>query len=498
MAVSSGLSVSPGDAARSTRSSWAFSWPLLVGIVVFISVANTNGLPLLGDPDTHWHIAVGNWILQHHAVPTVDTYSFTFAGQPWIAKEWLSQVALALAYDAGGWGGVVVLGAAALAATFALMLRLLLRDLKPLPALLFTGAAIVMAAPHFLARPHILAFPFMLWWVAGLVRAVEERRAPAPILLVAMLFWANLHGGFTLGLVLAGALGLDALVGARDDAERRALFVAWAKFGAAALLVACVTPYGPESILVTWRIFELGDALGTIVEWRSPDFQSQPLQELVLLIAVYLALSRGLKVPLVRLLILLGLLHLYLRYARNAELLAMFAPLLLAPLLARQWPSLLPGAEAAGRLVALAGPAGRGALLATLVLLGAFGATLARFGGVEPPESMAPAAALRFVREAGIAGRVFNNYSYGGYLIAAGIPTFIDGRGELYGGDFIRQYTDAVRLQGDKPLEALLDRYRIAWTFLAKDAPANRVLAHLPGWHRAYADEQATIFVRDR
>ncbi|MBS0518194.1 MAG: hypothetical protein JSR90_05850 [Proteobacteria bacterium] len=497
MAVSSGLSVSPGDAARSIRSSWALSWPLLVGVVVFISVANTNGL-LLDDPDIQWHITVGNWILQHHAVPTVDTYSFTFAGQPWIAKEWLSQVVLALAYDAGGWGGVVVMGAAALAASFALMLRLLLRDLKPLPALLFTGAAIVMAAPHFLARPHTLAFPFMLWWVAGLVRAVEERRAPAPILLVAMLFWANLHGGFTLGLVLAGALGLDALVGARDDAERRALFAAWAKFGAAALLVACVTPYGPESILVTWRIFELGDALGTIVEWRSPDFQSQPLQELVLLIAVYLALSRGLKMPLVRLLILLGLLHLYLRYARNAELLAMFAPLLLAPLLARQWPSLLPGAEAPGRLATLAGPAGRGALLATLVLLGAFGATLVRFGGVEPPESMAPAAALRFAREAGIAGRVFNNYSYGGYLIAAGIPTFIDGRGELYGGDFIRQYTDAVRLQGDEPLEALLDRYRIAWTFLAKDAPANRVLAHLPGWHRAYADDQATIFVRDR
>ena len=33
-----------------------------------------------------------------------------------------------------------------------------------------------------------------------------------------------------------------------------------------------------------------------------------------------------LKLPLLRLLIVLGLLHLYLRYARNAELLAMLAP----------------------------------------------------------------------------------------------------------------------------------------------------------------------------
>ena len=52
----------------------------------------------------------------------------------------------------------------------------------------------------------------------------------------------------------------------------------------AALLAACITPYGPESILVTSRIFSLGDTLGMIAEWRAPDFQKQPLQELVLLV----------------------------------------------------------------------------------------------------------------------------------------------------------------------------------------------------------------------
>ncbi len=498
MAVTSGLSLSPELQARSARSSWALSWPLILGSVMFLWLANAKGLPLLGDPDSHWHITVGNWILQHHAVPTVDIYSFTFTGQPWIAKEWLSQVLLALAYDIGGWGGVVALGAAAVAGAFALMLRLLLRDLKPLPALLFTIAAITMTAPHFLARPHILAFPFMLWWVAGLVRAVEERRAPDPVLLVAMLFWANLHGGFTLGLVLAGALGLEALIGARDGAERRTPFIEWAKFGIASLLVACITPYGPESILVTVRIFGLGDALATISEWKSPNFQAQPMQELILLVALYLALSRGLKVPLMRLLILLGLVHLFLRYARNAELLAMLAPLVLAPLLARQWPSLQADGGRGGRLAALARPAGHGATLICFALLGLFGAALVRFGGVEPPESTAPSAALKFVREAGIKGHVFNHYGYGGYLIGAGIPTFIDGRGELYGGDFIKQYAEAINLRGEEPLEALLDRYKIDWTFLAKDLPANRLLAHLPNWHQAYSDEQATIFVRDR
>ena len=106
MAVISSPSVSLEPNARAAadqRSAWAPSWPLLLGLAVFVFLNNPTGLPLLSDPDTHWHITVGNWILTHGSVPTTDSYSYTFTGQPWIAKEWLSQVLLALAYDIGGW-----------------------------------------------------------------------------------------------------------------------------------------------------------------------------------------------------------------------------------------------------------------------------------------------------------------------------------------------------------------------------------------------------------
>ncbi|TAJ41735.1 MAG: hypothetical protein EPO55_04575 [Reyranella sp.] len=509
MAVTSGLSVSRDFhdgalAALKPRSAWALSWPLALGMVLFVFLANAEGLPLLGDPDSHWHIAVGNWMLAHGTVPTVDTFSFTFAGQPWIAKEWLSQLLMALAFNIGGWGGVTVLSAAAIGVSFALLLRLLLRDLTPLPAALFTLAAIVMTAPHFLARPHLLAFPVMLWWVAGLVRAVEQRRAPEPLLLLAMLLWANLHGGFTLGLVLCGAFALDAVVGARDAVERKALFVAWAKFGVASGLVACITPYGPESILVTLRIFGLGETLGMISEWKSPDFQSQPMQELILLVALYAALSRGLKLPLVRLLIVIGLVHLYLRYARNAELLAMLLPLVVAPPLARQWPSLRPDPDATGgsllvqRMRALARPAGHAALALCFAAVALYAAGLVKLGGVTPPPSTMPQAALDYASEAGLKGHVLNHYNYGGYLIRAGVPTFIDGRGELYGGEFIRRFADVVNLRGEESLEQMLERHAIEWTLFPRNQPANKLLARLPGWRQAYTDESSTIFVRDR
>lgn len=510
MAVSSGLSVSPdlsedGAAlAAPARSGWSLSWPLVLGLLLFICLANGSGFPLLADPDSHWHIAAGNWMLAHGAVPTVDPFSFTFAGQPWIAKEWLSQLLMAVSFKLGGWGGVTVLAAGALAVSFALMLRLLLRDLRPLPAALFAVAAIAMTLPHFLARPHVLAFPFMLIWMAGLVRAVEERRAPTPLLLLAMLLWANLHGGFTLGLLLGGAFAVEALLGARDADERKALFTAWAKFGAASFLVACLTPYGPESILVTLRIFSIGDALAFISEWKSPDFQKQPLAELVLLVALYAALSRGLKLPLLRLLIVLGLLHLYLSYARNAELLAMLAPLAIAPLLARQWPALRPdpaagqGTSLGEQAAALAKPAGLAAVAVGIAACATIALGLVRYGGIVPPLSTMPSTAMAYVKQSGIGGRVLNHYNFGGYLIHAGVPTFIDGRGELYGQDFIRRYADTISLRGGEPLEQLLERNRIDWTFMPPDQPANRLLARLPGWRQAYADEAAVIFVRER
>src|SRR5262245_39499216 len=47
---------------------------------------------LLRDSDIYWHIVVGQWIIDHHAVPHVDLFSFTMRGAPWITSAWLSEV----------------------------------------------------------------------------------------------------------------------------------------------------------------------------------------------------------------------------------------------------------------------------------------------------------------------------------------------------------------------------------------------------------------------
>src|SRR5581483_11962676 len=183
-------------------------WLVAAGFYV---VTLLVGEKLLTDPDSYWHLVVGNWIVGHRAFPVTDPFSFTFNGQPWIAKEWLSQVLYAGAHGLLGWTGMAGLAAAAVAVAFGLLTRFLLDHIRPLPVLVFVAAAFMLTAPHLVARPHALALPVMVAWAGLLVRANDRGRTPSLWLLPLMTLWANLHGGFTLGLLLTGAIGLDAI-----------------------------------------------------------------------------------------------------------------------------------------------------------------------------------------------------------------------------------------------------------------------------------------------
>jgi hypothetical protein len=77
---------------------------LWVGIGVY-ALFLLSGDRLLIDPDTLWQITVGQWIVDHRAVPVTDVYSFTMRGRPWISTQWLAQVLYAVTYAVAGWAG---------------------------------------------------------------------------------------------------------------------------------------------------------------------------------------------------------------------------------------------------------------------------------------------------------------------------------------------------------------------------------------------------------
>jgi hypothetical protein len=459
--------------------------PLWVGVGVY-AVFVLAGNRLLIDPDTFWQITIGQWILDHGAVPHADVYSFTMRGQPWISTQWLAQVAYAQAYAIAGWTGPVVLASVCIAATFALFTRYLARHLSESTTLVFAAAALALTVPHLLARPHVLALPVMVAWVGGLVASADRRGAPSFWLLPLMTLWANLHGGFVLGLALMAPIAVDAVWNA-EASRRKALALRWAAFAVASLAASCVTPYGWGSLLAARKILSLGEALPLIMEWRPADFSSLGPLEICLLLGFGLALVRGIALPPLRVLLLLGMLHMALSQTRSLETLALLAPLFLASPLAKQ----IGGAEDAN-------PRGSPprllfASLAIVLLAGTLAyASMVRF---EPHTKGSPVAAVAELKKLNFS-RVFNDYDFGGYLIANGVATFIDGRTELYGEKFFVDHNAASGLMKPENLFRLLDEYSIEATLMRTQSAATTLLDHMDGWQKLYTDDIATIHVR--
>lgn len=455
--------------------------------MVVYALVLAAGNRLLHDPDTYWHLAVGRWLLDHLAFPHADPFSWTYEGRPWIAMEWLAQVTFRVIFERGGWTALVLVSAAAIALTFVLLCRALTRTLEVPVALLLLVSAFFLAAPHFLVRPHVLSLPLMVAWVAALVRSADERRGPPWRALPLVALWANLHGGYTLGLALVLPVALESVL-STPPVERRSAAVTWAGFTAAAVVFGCLTPYGPESLLSTPRVLDLGPAFLLIGEWRPQDFSSPTLFEVLLLGSLGYALLRGLSLPPIRLLVVLGLLHLGLSHVRSAEELGLLAPLFVAQPLRSQ-------TALAGRPLAGTEAAPWMAIASAILVLGVLTASYAGLAGPTPPGRTTPTAAVEEIRRSRL-DHVLNDYDFGGYLVFSGVPPFIDGRTELYGKDFIIRHDAALSLHDLADFRGLLDEFEVRATLLAPGTPAVALLDMLPGWRRAYADDRAVIHVR--
>jgi hypothetical protein len=481
--VRANIATLPQDSLSQLRQIPAWVW---FGGWVYV-VLMINASVLLSDSDTYWQTATGQWIIDHGALPRSDSYSFTKSGDYWISSSWLAQVAFAAAYRVFGWAGPLSLAAAAAASTFACLTFILCRRMPAAYAILIAFVALLVSVTHLFARPHVLALPVMFAWANGLLSASERREAPSFWLLPLLALWANLHGGFVFGLVLVGGFGLDALWNASAE-NRKPLALRWLAFGACACAACCVTPYGWETVVASYRILDLGELLHIIMEWMPADFSTLSRFEICILVLIGGALLGGVKLSPPRIALVLGLLHMGLSHVRNQEVFVLLLPLVL----------LKPVGDQFGLRASNAEDRSGVSLASVVALIAVFGIgtlTSAARGTLRPPAINSPVAAVDALK-ASHAKRVLNDAFFGGYLIWREVPVFIDGRAELYGEEFVMKYFNALFLKDVNVLYDLLKVYDIDALLLKRDTPASLLLDHLDGWRRIYADETAVLHVR--
>lgn len=484
---------------HATRT-FGLSWPLLIGVAAFFIPVLASGV--LNDGDTYWHIASGQWIAEHHQVPTQDPFSFSMPGAPWSAQEWGAELLFAWLYRHAGWSGLVLLVSSSFALTLAYLTRFLLARIEPIYAILFTCLAAALMLSVLLARPHVVAWPLTALWVGRLVQANENRTRPAWWLLGLLVVWTNFHASFVLGYGIAVLIAADAVLCA-PSSERRGVFRAWAVFLVAAGACVLLNPQGYRAILYGFSVMHMKTELAVIQEWQSPNFQQPQALALWLFLIMGLAFAGRVRLSPARSILVLGLFYMSLQHQRYVALVGLISPFILALPLSRLWRQQAPTGNDAATLdrwfQAFAAPAGAvTACLLTLLCAGAAVAAL-HVRHPEPAPNITPTAALDALHSAGGGQRILNAYGMGGYLIFRGIPVFIDGRGDMYGDQFVSSYFKALSLTGDEgALEELLAKYCIDSTLLGPNTPGVQILDRLPGWRRVYSDKVAIVHIRQK
>lgn len=437
------------------------------------------GLPLglartthvFSDGDTSWHIAAGRWMLEHRSIPTADPFSFTRLGHPWVAMEWPAELAFAASFDLAGFAGVAALVAAALMALHAIVYLHLCSRVGPVALAVAILALDIGLAPFMLARPHLLAWPLLAGWTALLLRAADSGRPPPLWGALLMLVWTNLHGGFPLAFLIAAPIALDALVAARWATLR-----GWLLFALASLAATLANLNGLAGLLQPFHVARL-ETLHLIVEWQPSSIAGTPFFYGLLLAGTGALLWRGIRLPPGRLLLMLGLLAMAFTQVRHQSAFVIVAALVVPPLLGR------PPERAAhlGWLWAAAIP-----FVALRALV-----PFTPGEGLGNPRSLIAAVPAELRREP-----VLNGYSFGGPLILAGIRPYIDGRSEMYGDAFVRDYMEIF--QGDMTrFDRAVNRHDIRWTILPNTATSLvRNLDSSPRWTRLHSDKVGVIHVR--
>ncbi|MGC1646202.1 MAG: hypothetical protein WA741_10265 [Candidatus Sulfotelmatobacter sp.] len=484
----------------------------LLGTLVFTPLS----IKLLGDAGIGWHIRNGQQILATHAIPRFDSFSSSL-WQPWFAWEWLYDILVGKLEAWCGLNGVVWLTAIVIAAVFAWMFRLAVaRGTNLVLALLLTLLAMSASMIHFLARPHVWSWLFALawFWILDSTERDGLQRQRARwlwALPMSMLLWVNVHGGFLLGFVLLGIYWLGSLWTWLTTKETR-LEDSLQKIasgqrvrqvtgvGLLSIAASFVNPYGWNLHAHVYSYLSNPFLMDHIEEFQSPNFHgiAQKCFLALLLIAIAALATRGRKLRLSEILVLLFAVYAGLYASRNIPVSSILLVLIVGPL--------LPSLKTWGfvqRMSAVDGQQ-RGHLwpiFATAVVL-LIAANGGRVGSSQwmnahfDPKRM-PIEAVNYLQQGRVNAPILSPDYWGGYLIYRRYSSYgvvIDDRHDFYGEQFLRLYLKMIHVEPG--WDEFLKLHGVSCLLLPSNAALATVISQMPEWKPIYSDDVAIVFMK--
>jgi hypothetical protein len=473
--------------ARLAGAILLYSFPALLFIRAFYII----------DPDIWWHLRAGQWILQHHAVRVTDPFSSYGADKPWIVYSWLFDAIMAAVFGRLGLASIAFYEIAvrvALAATLFHTLRNLLPGFWRSAAL--TAAAVFTMTQVIGPRPGMLTILLVIVTFHVLLSASRTGRTRLLWLLPPMfVVWANWHIQFVYGLFVLGVFAAEPLINAlfRYRPRGRALLPPAAPWGAlaASSLATLLNPYGIKIYSTAFLYAGQTRIYNEITELRAMTFR-EPQHFVAVLFVLGAAMAMGWRRdarPL-WLIFLLAASLLAFRSVREIWFLAVVS----ACVIADGWQS--PGEAAAHAVTPFRSRAMVGVWVAALIIASCRHYGLSNDALEVQTAGVFPEAAVRYIELNHLGGPLFNDLSWGGYLVwrLPALPVALDGRTNVYGEDRILRFSSVWK--GKPGWESDPDLTRANIVLTPRDAAIASLLRTSSQFRNVYEDSQAVIFQR--
>ncbi|MGB8646410.1 MAG: hypothetical protein WCF84_14320 [Anaerolineae bacterium] len=446
------------------------------------------------DGDFWWHLRTGQYILETGSIPHQDIFSYTFAGHEWVTHEWLSQILIAGLYRLGGFPLLILVFAGITSTSFFIAFRRSTGNIYIAALATLVGA--LATAILWDVRPQIIALLLtsIEFWILDRYRANKQTRAIwfLPLL---MLVWVNAHGSFMLApalvaLTIVGEIGgraregLSSIIRASRDQLRLAVS------GVLLLLAISLNPNGLRMYAYPFEVLNENSIQSFINEWQSPDFHRiELLPFAVFILAVVFVLAVGRRRPSFTL--VLFLVFTLFESLRSVRFIPLFV-LTGIPLVADSLPPLSGKLTRVPRWMTVS----NAALLVLLSIAIGYYAGLVFEAQPKAEQADFPVTAVDYLEREKPAGRLFNMYEWGGYVmwrLYPEQPVFIDGRSDVYGA-FIVDYLEVYR--GASNWRSVLDRYGVGLVLVSPQAPIATLLSLDSNWIKLFEDERAVLFQR--
>ena len=474
------------SASQSSRS-YDFLW-LSLALLVLLPIAFLLSIA----PHDYWfYVRVGKDILASGAIPTVDTFSYTYPGRPIFYQPWLSAVLFWWAHSLGGAALTVLLRGICIALAYGLLWTLL--RTAGTGTKLTTLLIILLglsSSTNWSVRPQMFAYPLFVAMLWVLWRWQQGRAKWMWLLPLATLLWANLHGSFVLAFFLIGS----ALLFGKGDKRQLMLWLGLS------VLASFINPRG----IFVWQF--VSDMLTSpsdqlfATEWRPPvnmGWQLNIFFAWLLLFAPLAALSPR-RLSLLEWVWFLGFGWLALSGLRYVIWFMFLLALLTGPLLTelvRPFTREATGNSNPPFNYALGG------MLLLLPLMVLPGLRESWWTDSPPPyhEATTPLAGTEWLAaHPDLPGPLFADYTFGSYLTLA-LPSrllWIDNRFNAYPPEHWEKYQEIASAKPD--WEELLNEDEVNLLMLSPTSQPSLVQAveESGRWCQQYRDKTAVIFAR--